>query len=375
MTAPSRAATSAGTPPSGVILVVDDQPANRLLIRHLFDELGYRVLEAENGVAGLALARAERPDCILLDLHMPELGGFAVLDALERDPRTRETPVIILTATDDTLDGMERALRGGAVDYITKPISPRRVAIRVQGAIERRRLLAELNALRQSFTSMIVHDLRAPLTVIKGYADLLGHTGGSALSERQQKHVRGMQEACARMMRLIGEVLDLSKLEAGKLGLERRPLEFGALVADIVERLEPLAAKQEVDLEVRPPGRDLYVSADPDRIEQILMNLLGNALKFTPAGGAITVSLDGTEAAVEVTVTDTGPGIQPEELPLLFEPFGQTSSARAAMGPGTGLGLVICRHLVEAHGGQIRADSQPGHGASFVFTLPTARSA
>ena len=159
------------------ILVVDDREENRLVIRYLFDSPEHRVLEAADGMTGLALARNEHPDCILLDLSMPGLSGFDVLDELARDPRTRETPVIVLTATGDSLESMERVLRAGAIDYISKPISPQRVAIRVRGAIERRRLLRELHELRASFTSMLVHDLRAPLTVIKGYLELLQSLG------------------------------------------------------------------------------------------------------------------------------------------------------------------------------------------------------
>jgi len=352
------------------ILVVDDKDANRLLIQHLFDGPEYRVLEAADGLEGVAVAKAEGPDCILLDLDMPRLGGFEALEQLEQDPRTRQIPVIILTATDDTLEGMERALRTGAVDYITKPISPRRVAIRVRGAIERRRLLQELEDLRSTFTSMLVHDLRAPLAVIKGYVDLLEVRSAGPLSDKQARYLKATREASERMMRLIGDILDLSKLEAGKLSIERQPVDVAQFVAEMAERFQPLAAQRAIHLEVRVPNGLRPVPADARRIEQVLMNLLSNALKFTPKGGAITLDVVDRKDHVDIAVADTGPGIPQEELPLLFEKFGQTSSAKSAAGPGTGLGLVICRHLVEAHGGRIWVESEVGKGSRFVFSLP-----
>lgn len=352
------------------ILVVDDRPDNRLLIRHIFEELDYRVLEAQDGAEGIEVARTARPDCILLDVNMPVLTGSEALDRLQQDPRTREIPVIVLTATAENPTAMERALARGAVDYINKPISAQRVVARVRGAIERRGLLEELEELRATFTSMLVHDLRGPLTVIKGYAELLAHFQATAAEDKPKRYVRSIQESCDRMLRLIGEILDLSKLEAGKLTLEPKPVDPVAVAKNVAERFGPAVAKRQIALEVKPAVLRGPVHCDPDRLDQILMNLIGNAVKFTPDGGRITVEIADLDEEVEVAVIDTGPGIPPEELPLLFEKFSQTSSARTTSQPGTGLGLLICRHLVEAHGGRIWVESEPGRGARFVFRLP-----
>ena len=352
------------------ILVVDDLSDNRLLIRHIFEEFDYLVLEARDGAEGIEVARTARPDCILLDINMPVMTGFEALDRLQQDPRTREIPVVVLTATADDLTGMERALARGAVDYITKPISPQRVVARVRGAIERQRLVRELEELRASFTSMLVHDLRAPLTVIKGYAELLAHAIGANAGEKPERYVRVIRESSERMIRLIGEILDISKLEAGKLKLEPRPVDPVAIATSVAERFGPAVAKRQIKLEVRPARLQGPVHCDPDRLDQIFMNLIGNAVKFTPEGGRIDVEIADLGEEVEGAVADTGHGIPPEELPLLFEKFSQTSSGRATSQPGTGLGLLICRHLVEAHGGRIWAESAPGRGARFVFRLP-----
>ena len=361
-------------PPStasvATILVVDDNETNRLLIRELFDGPEFRVREAPDGVEGLAIAQTEHPDCILLDLNMPGLGGFQVLERLGADPRTREIPIIVVTATEDSVENMERALTGGAVDYITKPISPARVLIRVRGALERRRLLRENHDLRASFTSMLVHDLRAPLTLIAAYTDLLEQTASAALNDKQRGYLRAIRTAYQRMIALTTEILDVSKLEAGRLSLELRHTDLGALTTEIATRLEPVAQQKRIRLVVGATTGGPPIVADPGRIEQVLMNLLTNALKFTPDGGEIAIEMVELGDAVEIAVRDSGPGISEEELPLLFEKFRQTSSARLVKGPSTGLGLVICRHLVEAHGGRIWAESEPGRGSRFAFRLP-----
>lgn len=357
------------------VLVVDDREENRLLIRHIFEEFDWRVLETGDGASGVEVARTAKPDCVLLDVNMPVMTGFEVLDRLQQDPRTREIPVVILTATAENLTSMERALARGAVDYITKPISPQRVAARVRGAVERRRLQEELAEVRASFTSMLVHDLRGPLTVIKGYADLLGQALGPDPGDKPKRHLRGIQDSCERMIRLISEILDISKLEAGKLEIRLRPVDPGAIAAAVAERFEPALARKRITLDLGPGAGRRSLDCDPERLDQILMNLLSNAVKFTPEGGRIGVQIADRGDEVEIGVTDSGPGIAPEEMRLLFEKFSQTSSGRSAPSLGTGLGLVICRHLVEAHGGRIWAESEPGHGARFAFRLPwTARA-
>jgi signal transduction histidine kinase len=359
------------------ILVVDDEPLARARLRRMLAGIEGVVPVGEAGSGREALDKLAEltPDCVLLDVRMPGISGFDVLDRLSEDPRTRELPVIMLTAAEETLEGMERALSGGAVDYLAKPISPARMAIRVRGAIERRRLLREVQDLRTNFTSMLVHDLRSPITVVSAYADLLGQGGAGPVSERQRQLLGKIQESCGRMVRLIGEILDLSKLEAGKLHLEMQRFDLGGLAADVVERFGPSAGTKGIDLSMRyaPEPHDVY--ADAGRLDQVLMNLLGNALKFTRRGGRVTVEVVTRGDEVELSVADSGPGIAPSELPLLFERFSQTSAARATATPGSGLGLLICRHLVEAHGGRIWAESELGKGSRFVVRLARGSAA
>lgn len=354
------------SPEPTTLLVVDDNEPSRRLIRRVF-EADYRVLEAANGEAGLAVVAASPPDCVLLDLVMPVLDGFGMLERLQGNPRTRDIPVIVLTAKEGSA-AMERALRAGAVDYIIKPISAARVKVRVRSALERRRLARELEELRASFTSMLVHDLRSPLTLLSAYVQLFD-IRSEGLTAQQRRYIASMREACNRMIRLIGEILDIEKLEAGKLVLHRESVDLPELVGELVERFRPVAVQQSIALTLAVTGEPPRVSADPGRLEQVVMNLLTNALKFTPGGGAVTVEVASSSGGVQVAVSDTGPGIAAEEMPRLFEKFSQTSTG--ATKPGTGLGLVISRHLVEAHSGRIWAESTPAGGSRFAFSLPT----
>ena len=363
----SNVSSESGEPRS-TILVIDDRSENRLLIRYLFDA-EHRVLEADDGESGLALASAARPDCILLDISMPGMTGFEVLERLESNPRTREIPVIILTATEDNLGAMDRALRAGAVDYLTKPIDAHRVSIRVRGAIERNRLLRELQTLRANFTSMLVHDLRAPLTVIDGYTQLLKGRLGSQADATLLRYATAIDDSAKRMLGLIRQILDVSKFEVGKLTIERVPVDLRRMVTDVVEAFQPAARQRSIELTARGVDAPRTVLGDAARLEQVIMNLLTNALKFTPPEGAIRVELDGDAEAVTIAVRDSGPGVPPEERQFLFEPFSQTTSGRHASTPGTGLGLVICRRLVEAHQGRIWLDDTE-EGCRFVFSLP-----
>jgi two-component system sensor histidine kinase/response regulator len=353
------------------IAVIDDNELNRAVLRYVFEPPDYRVVEAADGLSGLELVRSERPDCVLLDLAMPGLDGFGVLERLRGEPRVREIPVLVLTGQPENSGSMERALSAGAVDYLTKPISPGRVAARVRGAIERRRLLQEMHEMRSAFTSMLVHDLRSPLTIISGYLQLL-EGSADTLAPKHLRYLGSIREACTGMIRLIGDILDVSKFEEGKLTLERESVDIVQIGRDLVERLRPVAEQQAVTLTFDASVPALVVLADPRRLEQVLLNLLGNALKFTPGGGQVGLAIGEAGGAVQVAVTDSGPGIAPEEMPSLFEKFSQAAAGRSARGPGTGLGLVICRHLVEAHGGRIWAESEAGAGSRFVFRLPRA---
>jgi signal transduction histidine kinase len=204
--------------------------------------------------------------------------------------------------------------------------------------------------------------------VIQGYLDLLG-SSSSVNPESPSRYLRNMLACCAQMKGLVDEIIDLYKQDAGKFMGEARPVDVAALVSSVAGRFAQAASRRGVALEVSGAERPLQVLGDSGRLDQVLMNLLGNALKFTPDGGTVTASIRSLDDEIEVSVTDSGPGIPAAEIPILFERFAQAGEGRRSRMTVTGLGLLICRRVLEAHGGRIWVESQPGCGARFVFRL------
>jgi two-component system, NarL family, sensor histidine kinase BarA len=230
--------------------------------------------------------------------------------------------------------------------------------------------LQELDRMKDAFLSMITHELRTPLTVISGITEMLSEGIYGELSSEQTKQIAQIGEQAARLRQLVNNLLDLSKMEAGMLKLRRAWLTPLALVETVVEQLRPLAEKSDITLAHNVSPTLPEANCDSQRIEQVLTNLIANALKFTPPGGAVTVSAQLDYAALRFCVTDTGCGIAPEAQPFIFNKFFQVHSHTEAQAKGTGLGLAIVKHLVELHGGQVGVKSAPGEGSQFCFTLP-----
>lgn len=227
--------------------------------------------------------------------------------------------------------------------------------------------LRRLERARRELTANVSHELRTPLTSIKGFAETL--LGGALDDEKTSRHfLEIIDKEANRLVKLVDDLLDLSSLESKRISLELGQVRVGDLVADMVTKMRPLAAGRQ--LQLRPTEADIVVLADRDRLEQVLTNLLDNAIKFTPDGGHIAVGWRSSNGEVEVTVADSGPGISPADLPHVFERFYKADRARPAVPGGSGLGLAITKHIVEAHGGRIRVVSSPGAGTTFTFTLP-----
>jgi signal transduction histidine kinase len=226
---------------------------------------------------------------------------------------------------------------------------------------------------KSEFLANVSHELRTPLTAIKGFVDnmLDGLTGD--LNTRQLRYLTRMKANTDRLARLINDLLDLSRIEAGRIELRPTTLPLAALVHEVVDSLRPVAMDKHIELDVSADDPAASAWADRDKVTQVLMNLLGNALKFTPAAGRVTVALRRDGAAwAQVAVTDTGPGIAAEELSKIFDQFYQVAKVDTQKAHGTGLGLAIAKTLVEMHGGRLWVESEVGRGSTFVFTLPVA---
>jgi len=360
----------------GRILVVDDQDANRLLMRDLLESQGHEVLEATGGTEALQRVGEAMPDVVLLDIGMPGMDGFEVCRRLKADLVTASIPVLLVTAMTQR-DQRLLGIGAGANDYITKPVDRSDLSLRVGNAIRMRHLYLEVEAqyrqleklelLRDSLVHMIVHDLRSPLAGIRAYLDLVKMDGAGKLDLELTQSIDAARKVAVEMTDMVSDLLDVSRLEVGKMPLELAPADMGGLV---VEAVTAAGASPRVRIRVEPPADKLRVVCDAGVIRRVLTNLVVNAVKFTPSSGQIAVSVRGNGSEVKVEVVDTGPGIPPEYHEKVFEKYGQVEAARHGAKHSTGLGLTFCKLAVEAHGGQVGLESAVGAGSTFWIVLP-----
>jgi two-component system, sensor histidine kinase and response regulator len=368
-------------PPSGRILVVDDEEPNRILLRDLLEARGHQVTEAADGEQALKEVAAGVPDVILLDVMLPKLDGFEVCRRLKAEARTAPIPILLITVLTDRQDRLT-GIEAGANDFLTKPIDTQDVPLRVGNALYTKRLydqladnyrrLRELEVLRDDLTHMIVHDMRTPLTSVTAGMQMVEMSG--ALNPRQQQCLRLAQAGGQTLLGMINDLLDVSKMEDGSLKLECRDLAATELVEHALEQIESLAQEKNVSL-VRDYAPDApAISGDEETLRRTLVNLLGNAVRFTPEGGKVTASVrpSAEEPAAVFLVRDTGEGIPRDAFGRIFEKFGQVEAGQNRQRLSTGLGLTFCKMVVEAHGGRIWVESELDRGSTFAFTIPGA---
>lgn len=368
------------------ILIVDDTPANLQLLAGLLKERGYKVRPAPHGEVALQAASRQPPDLILLDIHMPDLDGYEVCERLKADERLRDIPVLFISALNETIDKV-RAFAVGGVDYITKPFQFEEVEARVSTHLKLRTLQVELAArnreltevnselrrlqeLRENLTHMIIHDLRSPLAGIVGYLDLM-KMKKSGLEESMVSFIDKAGTAADRFRDMVDSVLDVSRLEAGEMKLDRAECDLVEIAQEAASILASVRGKRQVG--VHAPAARVTWPVDRALITRVLQNLVGNAMKFTPDGGSITIGIQPQDGLVRLSVQDTGAGIPPSQHGRIFEKFGQVKSGQPRV--GTGLGLTFCKLAVEAHGGTIGVDSEVGKGSTFWFELPKTEMA
>jgi two-component system, sensor histidine kinase and response regulator len=293
-------------------------------------------------------------------------------------------PVIFLSALTETTDKLE-AFRAGGVDYITKPFQVEEVQARVETHLRIRALqqalegsnrelaaaneeLRALEALRDDFVHMLVHDMRSPLTVIGGCLDLLAMSE-PPLPPDAAALLHDAKGSVTALIGMVSSVLDVSRMRAGKLALAKEPCDLSALTSEVFVQLRLPCGKRK--LCIAAPNPAPIVSADRDLVVRIMQNILSNAIRFTdPRKGEITVQLQALPQGAKITVTDNGIGIPPEHARRIFEKFNPADSSAAARKSSTGLGLTFCKLAVEAHSGRIGVESTPGKGSSFWFELP-----
>jgi signal transduction histidine kinase len=361
------------------ILVVDDNEANRMLAQQTLEDEGYRVTLARSGAEALATFEAEPPDCVVLDVRMPEMDGFAVCERIRALPHGPETPVIFLTALRD-IDTFDRALDVGGDDFLTKPVRPAELIVRVQSMLKLRRLrnelhdyyelmkrqrddLMRLQLQKERLTAFLVHDLKNPVNVMDLHAQLL--LRDKQLSDTSRDSAARIRNAARGLTRMIMNLLDLSKGDEGKLVAKRTEVDLAALLreifADVAMDAEARSLRLESDLEVE------RIHADEDLFRRLLINLIENAIVHAPAKSVVTVTSRRHDGAIELRVRDTGAGVPAEMRESVFEAFAQV--APGSRRKNRGLGLAFCKLAAIAHDGRIWVeDASPG--AAFCVRLP-----
>ena len=370
--------------PPATILVVDDNEANRALARSTLEDEGYRVVTAKGGAEGLAAFEKTLPDCVLLDVRMPEMDGFTVCERIRALPQGSVTPVLFLTALRD-VDTFDRALRAGGDDFLSKPVRPTELVVRVQGALKLRRMnvelrehyellkrqrddLLRLQLQKERLTAFVVHDLKNPVNSMDLHAQLLLRVKG--LPEQAREAATQIRTEARQLNRMILNLLDLSKADEGKLAPKVSNLDLRKLVDDVISELGVTAQSRKVTVRSLLETDRIY--ADEDLFRRGLTNLVENAIRYAPAGSAVTVTAACLKEGTELRVADAGSGIPPEFRENVFSPFVQVDSAeQVGSRDNRGLGLTFCKLAIEAHGGRIWIeDAAPG--AIFCVRLPHA---
>jgi signal transduction histidine kinase len=357
------------------ILVVDDQEANVSLLEGMLRAAGYTSIASTRDPR--EVCELQRKNCyclILLDLQMPGMNGFEVIERLKDIEQDDYLPVLVITAQ----PGHKlRALQAGAKDFISKPFDLAEVLMRVRNMLEVRLLHNEskkANHLKDEFLATVSHELRTPLNAILGWARMLA--AKQLTTDRAGHAVAVIERNASALAHLIDDLLDVSRIVAGTLRLAPQPVDLGAVAQAALDTVRPLAVARDVQLAFSPdPLAVETVSGDAGRLQQVIGNLLANAIKFTPDGGCVSLFISPSKDHMEVRVVDTGQGISAVFLPHVFERFRQADGATTRRHTGLGLGLAIVRQLVELHGGTVHAASEgEGRGATFIVRLPISVS-
>jgi len=367
------------------VLIVDDNEQNRALAKATLEGEDFEVMLASSGHEGLTQFAARTPDCVLLDVRMPGMDGVETCKRLRALPGGADVPIVFLTASRD-VDTFDAAQLAGGDDFVTKPVQPAEMILRVQMALKMRRLdasnkeyfelarrqrddLMRLQLQKERLSSFVVHDLKNPVSSIDLLAQLLQRDKRIPADARETASAIRLEVAA--LMRLILNLLDINKSEEGQLAPALAPVDLPQLIQAIVDAVDVRAKAREVQLS-REFDAVTTISADPDLLRRVLENLIDNALRHAPQRSRITVSARRLPQEVELRVSDQGKGIPPELRESIFERFVQLSEAeRAGQRTGRGLGLAFCRLAVIAHGGRIFVeDAEPG--AAFCIRLPHA---
>jgi len=361
-------------PAPATILVVDDHAANLQMVGAVLGRLGCEIIPATDGATALKRVALRRPDLILLDLLMPGMGGCEVCRQLKDNPDWRDIPVIFLSAADDK-DLIVRALDAGGVDYLTKPFNQSELISRVRTQLALKAARDQLQQLaedKDELLGVLAHDLKNYLGGMNLSAGLLCRQAARFQDERLTQLAENILRTSAQSLAFVKEFLANAAADRG-LGLRLSTVNLAAAAAAAVRQFEEAARQKQINFRTDFPAEAVTALADVSALDQVLDNLVSNALKFSPPGKNIFLSVREASHHAEYVVRDEGPGFTAEDQARMFRRYVRLSARPTAGEPSTGLGLSIVRKLVVAMGGELRCESQPGHGAAFTVRLPKPR--
>jgi len=357
------------------ILIVEDEELNRDIMARRMSSESYNIRFAVDGQKALDEVAAKKPDLILLDIMLPEIMGLQVLHTLRQSFSMVDMPIIMVTAIDEN-QRIVRALELGANDYVTKPINFPILLARMQTQLS----LQQLSALNKEFIATASHDLRKPLSVIHDVANqarLKLASDKAYDAEIMLQDLTLIAQSSSYMQGIAECIVDSQTTGFGQIRLTRAPLHVEAVISEVIERHRERANEKKIALMSKHASEKLIVDADRIRISQVLDNYVGNAIKFCSSGDSITISVKQEADSVRVEVADSGPGLTEEDMQKIFMPDVELSNKPTDGESSTGLGLPICKQLIDLHEGQLgvfnneaTGDESESSGATFWFSLP-----
>jgi signal transduction histidine kinase len=357
-----------------LILIIDDEESMRDSCSLILTKEGYQTATAPDGETGLQLLRQLKPDLALVDLKMPGISGFDVLEqAKEIDPHIVQ---VVITGY-ATVESAVEAMKKGAYDFLPKPFTPDELRIIIRRGLERRRLTLEKEALErekrlmeENFITMVSHQLKSPLVVILQYFEVI--LSGVVQDETQKlEMLKKAKDRLEGLLELINDWLDIARMDKGQIIERRKPLHLYPLLKEIIEFMKPLAEEKKVSLKLFPLEKGDTVWGDGETLKEVFSNLIHNAIKYNKPQGEVRVKIQEEPPWIRIEVADTGIGIAREHLPLIFEQFYRVKNNREEKkSDGSGLGLAIAKKIVEAHEGRIEVVSEINQGTCFSVYLP-----
>lgn len=361
-------------PQTPLVLVIDDETAIRDGCRQALEKSGYAVVDAGDGEEGIKIAREAKPDIALIDLKMPGISGMEIIEILARD--LPDMVLVMITGYATIVSAVE-AIQKGTYDYLPKPFSPDQLRAVVRRAVEHRNLKIETRQLREekeriekSFITFVSHEMRSPLVVIRQYIEALKAVAGDRLDRDMTEIIERCSARIKSLETLVEHWLDISRIGEGSFVWKKEPLDLLQLIGQCTEEMAPVCKGRGIRLETDLPDRLPEILGDQESLLRVFTNVVGNAVKYTPEGGAITLAAASDDYYVTARISDTGTGIPADKLPFIFEPFYRVKG-KEERERGSGLGLTFCKRIMELHGGDIAATSTEGRGSTFLLKFLT----